>query len=109
MVDVAHDAEKVSCVDTIGKGAALELGFEDGDAGHDGVEGIARDSQADVPLGVEQLEFGKSVIEEGGYVGTVACLERLPRQLLTTAAFFEGVVCFGDLFGGGFDRVELCS
>lgn len=61
-----------------------------------------------MPLGVEQLEFGESLVEENGYVRPLACLERLPRQLLT-AALFEGVLCFGNLFGGGFDGVALCS
>ena len=104
-VDVAHDAEQVSRVDTVGKRARALLALEDCDPGDDRVEWIARDCQSHVSLGVEEREALESRVEKGSHIGALARFECLSRELLTPPSVFEGAACGSDLLVSGLDGV----
>ena len=63
MVEIADDAEQVSCVDAIGERGGGALAGEDRDGIDNGVARIAGDGVAEVVLGVEQAETSEGVVE----------------------------------------------
>lgn len=80
--DVLHDAEQVARIGPLGKGLRTSLRFEDPETVDDGVLGVPRDGDTDVPLGIEQRETGEVVVEEREHLGSSARFERASYLLL---------------------------
>jgi hypothetical protein len=85
----------------------VQLAFEDGDAVDDGIERIARDGEADVPLWVEQSEAEKVGIQQRAHLGPLPGLKGNARELLLFATSFESEASLGDLLFGGGLAVEV--
>lgn len=90
IVDVADNTEQVSPIDAGRQHPPATLDIEDGDALDDGIEGVARDRDAEVLLGIEQIVTREGLVNEGAGDGVLARLPRQAREQLLAASVQSG-------------------